>query len=79
MKSIAFLAVTVLMLSSFTTNNVDDKNNLSTFFADCEDGYSEVSWNVTCPNGITYSGSRCFRTEIAFDASVAILSAPCPE
>jgi hypothetical protein len=37
-----------------------------------------VSWNVTCPNGITYSGTIYVEQQYALAAAQAIAAAPCP-
>jgi len=38
-----------------------------------------VSWKVTCPNGITYTGTLYTAPENAVALAEAIASAPCPD
>ena len=76
-KTIAFFAAITLTLSSYTTiNKVEEAAPLGV--AGCGSGYTEVSWSVDC-NGKNYSGSRCFKSEHAGQAAIAILNAPCPQ
>lgn len=74
-KKAAFLLTALFMLSAFTNKEIEN-NELTT--ANCAEGYTNVTWSVTCPNGITYTGDRCFRTEHALQIAETILGAPCP-
>ena len=75
--NLAILFVGLLVFSAFTYKNNKEETALKAM--DCKDGYAEVSWSVSCPNGITYSGARCFRNEHALQAAETILNAPCPD
>lgn len=73
-----FLTASIIIFSSFTTSEKTNTLTTPTLVGGCSEGYSEVSWSVTCPNGITYTGSRCFRSEHALQIAETILNAPCP-
>ncbi len=73
------LTASMFIFSSFTTSEKTDVLTPSELRGGCSDGYTQVSWSVTCPNGITYTGSRCFRSEHAAELAITINNAPCPD
>ncbi|WP_088324031.1 hypothetical protein [Polaribacter tangerinus] len=76
-KILTVLTISLVTLSAFTYK--DNSTIEKAILLNCGEGYTEVNWSVTCPNGITYTGERCFRSEHAPQIAVAIMNAPCPQ